>query len=175
MHVSEIGTRAIARRANQPQLWAPGPIWPWQRGFPIALNRDSLPQTLLLALLADFLFGQRDPGGGTTFRVAQVAELLALGVEEHDRRITLDAELLGQILILLLQFWALLLLAREVDLKQDDVLVGPLFELGLAEDLVLELDAPAAPVGAGEVGEDDLLLLLGLRQRVLVVDDPAIL
>jgi hypothetical protein len=40
---------------------------------------------------------------------------------------------------------------REVDLQQDEILVRVLLELGLGEDFAIELDAPAAPVRAGEV------------------------
>jgi hypothetical protein len=63
------------------------------------------------------------------------------------------------------------LVAGELDLEQDHVLLGPVGELGLREDLELLLAAALLPLGV-EVRDDDLLLLLRLGERRLVVGRP---
>src|SRR6185369_5175071 len=124
--------------------------------------------------LRDDLVGFLGPLFGPARQVARLAQHLALRVEEEDRRVAFDVllVLLLQLLILLLHLVRLLLLVGEVDGEEDDVLLGPVLELFGAEDLGMQLLAPPSPVTAGEVGEDDLLLLLGRRDRLLVVGAP---
>src|SRR6185369_10504542 len=107
-------------------------------------------------------------------QVARLAQHLALRVEEEDRRVAFDVllVLLLQLLILLLHLVRRLPPREEADGEEDDVLLGPVLELFGAEDLGMQLLAPPSPVTAGEVGEDDLLLLLGRRDRLLVVGAP---
>src|SRR5262249_4368005 len=95
------------------------------------------------------------------------------GIEEEEGRVALDAVLALERVVLLLQLRRQRLAGREVELEQDHVLLRPLLERGLVEDLGLELLAPAAPVAAGEVGENQLLLRLRRRERRLVVRHPS--
>ena len=67
-----------------------------------------------------------------------------------------------------------LLGAREVEGHKDVVLLGALHPGVVLEDLVVELDAPAAPVRAGEVDEEVLALLLGGRGGGVKVVEPGL-
>ena len=61
----------------------------------------------------------------------------------------------------------------EVEFEHDEVLGGLVFEGVEGEDFFLEFDAPAAPVGAGEVHEDVLVVLGGGGLGVVEAGDPA--
>ena len=63
---------------------------------------------------------------------------------------------------------------REVEADEHEVLGDLVLEGVMDEDLLVELLAPAAPVGTGEVDEQVLLLGLGDLDRLVVVGDPAL-
>src|SRR5262249_7435066 len=116
--------------------------------------------------LLDRLLGLLGPDGGAALLVAEgLADLLAFLVEDEDRRVTLDLVLLAELLVLLLDLVGLVLRLREVHLQEDDVLRRPVLELLRVEDFLVEELAPVAPIAAGEVGEDRLLLLLRRLDR----------
>ena len=92
--------------------------------------------------------------------IARLGERDAVRVQQEDRREAFDRELLGPDLILSLRLGALLLLLRVVEFDEYEILSSR-DELLLVEDFLLQSDAPAAPVTAGEVDQDGLLLGLG--------------
>jgi len=104
--------------------------------------------------------------------IAGAGDQLALGVQHQNRRKALDLVLLGELIVLLLEFFRQLLLAREVQLDQNEFLRCFFLEDVLIEDFLLEPDAPAAPVRAGEVHQEQLVLRLGLGLGALEVGLP---
>ena len=92
--------------------------------------------------------------------ITRLREGLSVGVEEHDRREAFDGELLGESLVLGLLLGRLLFLLRVIEFHEDEILGGR-GEFLLVEDFLLQADAPAAPIAAGEVDQDRLLLGLG--------------
>ena len=103
--------------------------------------------------------------------ITRLGEGLAIGVQQHDRRESFDAELVRQRLVLGLLLSGLFLLLRVVELHEDEVL-GDRGEFLLVEDFLLQADAPAAPVAAGEVDQDRLLLGLGDLHAFIEVGQP---
>ena len=77
-----------------------------------------------------------------------------------------------QLGVLLADLFREFLLVRIVELHKDE----PLWRLGLegvlVEDLGLEPFAPATPVRAGEIGQEEFLFRLGLRLGRLEVGQP---
>ena len=90
-----------------------------------------------------------------------------------DGGIALDAELLGEGIVLLLQVLVELGLAGIVEEEQHEVFRGEILESGLEQDVLLELLARRAPVGPGEEREDRLFVLLRLRDGVGEAVEPA--
>ncbi len=95
----------------------------------------------------------------------QFINLLPFGVQNDNGGIGLDFVFGGQGLIGLLLLRALLLLSREIQLDQHQVLLGIVSKLGRREDLALQFHARRTPVGTGEIHKNQLLFRLrfGLR------------
>lgn len=64
--------------------------------------------------------------------------------------------------------------AWEIDFEKNEVFLCVAFEFRRAEHLAVELDAPAAPVGAGEVDEEAFSFRLGLFNGLGVTRVPAL-
>jgi len=78
-------------------------------------------------------------------------------------------------LILLSQLDALRFGAREVHLHEHKIRTRVILELRLRENLLVELPAPAAPVRASKIEEQELVGRRRLLLRLLVIVQPAIL
>jgi hypothetical protein len=78
-------------------------------------------------------------------------------------------------LVLLHRFLRQLFPSWEIQLEQDQVLAGVFLELRFGKNFLFQHDAPAAPVGTGEIHQEQLVLrfcfLLGLR----VIRQPPVL
>lgn len=81
---------------------------------------------------------------------------------------------LGEGVVLLLRGIRELEAFREVHLDEHEPFRGVVLELLLAEYFRIELLAPAAPVGAGEVNQQILALLRGGRLGLFKVADPQV-
>ena len=97
---------------------------------------------------------------------------LACGVQKKDRRKALNPVLLGQLAILLLERVGQLLVVWIVQLHEDKSLGSLGLELVLVEDLALQFHAPAAPVGTGEVDQQQSILVLGFLLGCLEIGHP---
>ena len=116
-----------------------------------------------------FVEGFRPPGQVAGFGVGP-----AFGIGQQDGGETLDGVGFLEFFILLLQFLGQFGLLREVQLQQDEVFGGLLFESVLGEDFLLQLDAPAAPVGTGEIHQNILVVLGGGSLGFFKVGAPAL-
>ena len=97
------------------------------------------------------------------------AEFLALAVDQHHRRETATFVLHLELLVLLFHRIRLRLVLGEIEFEQDEFLGRPILEFLRVEHILLQLDAEPAPVAAGEVGQHDLLVGLGLGDGGLVL------
>ena len=154
-------------------------------------ERQSLGEQLgLLRAVSFFGFGKRRVALGQCAelilqvghiffrRVAAVADRLvvraALGVGEEDGRHTLDAVLGAQGFVLLDLLRRLLgLVARAVELEQDEALGHLRLEDILDQHVFVQRLAGRAPVRAGELHEDAFALLGGLGLGFLEIHNPA--
>jgi hypothetical protein len=82
---------------------------------------------------------------------------------------------LGEGVVLLLRDIRELEAFREVHLDEHELFRGGVLELLLAEYFRIELLAPAAPFGDGEIEQDAIAALLRLLLRLLDVIQPAVL
>lgn len=112
-------------------------------------------------------------------RLAESADLklaavrILVEVEHPDRRVAGDLECFLEVEVLLLVFGRDLFAAREIELEQHNVLLGPLLEFGLGKDGGGQPFAPATPVTPGEVGHDRLVFFLRFLVRLFEVDKPS--
>ena len=104
-------------------------------------------------------------GGGIGF---------AFGIAEQNRRVAFHGVLFSKLGVPLARiFGQLAFLAREIDFHQHKAVLHAHLECVVLEDLVIELDAPAAPVGAGEVDEQVFFRFARGFLRGIDVGEPA--
>jgi hypothetical protein len=99
--------------------------------------------------------------------------LLSVAIEHDDSGKSLNFVLLRKLLILLSQLDALRFGAREVHLHEHKILARVILELRLRENLLVELPAPAAPVRASKIEEQEFVGRRRLLLRLLVIFLPA--
>ena len=87
-----------------------------------------------------------DVGGGSAFPVSGLGHNRGICFQKHNRGIALDLVLSLEFLVLCLESCALRCGTGKVRDEQHQVLSGVGLELGLRENLLLEFDAPGAPV-----------------------------
>jgi len=113
-------------------------------------------------------------GGGAAVEITDLlAEDFAILVNEDECGEALDIILLLELVVLVLDVLRELLGLRKIDEHEDEVLAGVILERRGIEDFVVHLDAPWAPVRAGEVQEDVLVVGLRLVKGVGVIGEPA--
>ena len=111
---------------------------------------------------------------GAAIEVTGAAEDVAFGVGEVDGGVAADAELFGEAFVLAAGALGDFFLAGEVEGDEDEVFAGVGFEGSGGENFLIELDAPAAPVGAGEVEEEGFALSFGAFEGFVVVVGPGV-
>ena len=94
-----------------------------------------------------------DEGFWAARQVTEFADGFAIRVEEEKSGVALDSEFFLEFSVGLLLGGRELFAAGEVDFQKNEFVLGIFFELHGVEDFFFEADAPAAPVGAGEVNE----------------------
>ncbi len=62
--------------------------------------------------------------------------------------------------------------ARKIKLHQHEIVVREIFELRLRENILVEFDAPPAPVGARKIEEKKFVVCLGLFLRLGIIMQP---
>ena len=84
----------------------------------------------------------------------------------------MDFVLLRKLLILLSQLDALRFGPREVHLHKHKILTRVILKLRLGPNFLVELPAPAAPVRAGKIEEEEFVVSRRLLPRFLVIVHP---
>ena len=77
--------------------------------------------------------------------------------------------LLGQLHVLLSLFCRLGFFARKIKLHQHEIIVREVFELLLRENVLVEFDAPPAPVRSCKIEEQKFVVRLRLFLRLAVI------
>ena len=109
------------------------------------------------------------------FEFAEVfGEFFSFGVEQVNRRVSLVEVFFFKRGVLFLESGGLFGFLREIRFHQDQVLGGVVLEGLLREDIFFDLDAPSAPVGAGQVDEDRFVLGFGFGLGGFPVGGPAV-
>lgn len=117
-------------------------------------------------------FERFDPLFRSAGLVAEHAEFFFTGVEHDDGWETLDLIFAGKRHVLLFQGVALRLVGGEIEFHKDEVLGGIIDERLARKNLLVELDAPVAPVGAGEIKQQPFFFGGGLLDGGGVVRQP---
>src|SRR5205823_14802498 len=89
-----------------------------------------------------------------------------------ERREAFNLKLARELRVLLFHCVALLLVAREIELYQNQIFGRISLELRLGKDFRAQALAPATPIRAGEIQEDELVVALGFRLGRIVVGEP---
>ena len=83
----------------------------------------------------------------------ELPHLLAAAVQHDDGGKSKNFVLLGQLHVLLFLLCGLGFSARKIELHQNEIVVREIFELRLRQNILVEFDALAAPVGSREIEE----------------------
>src|SRR5437762_7280678 len=104
-------------------------------------------------------------------------KFLPIAIEDDERGESIHIILACELQVLLLQFSGLRLRPRttrprEVELQEHQILVGIIFEISLGQNILVQSNAPAAPVGTGKVKQQQFVAGFGLLLRFVVIVEP---
>src|SRR5262245_37048580 len=102
----------------------------------------------------------------------ELPHLLAVAVQYDDSRKAKDFVLLGQLHVLLSLLCRLGFSARKIKLHQHEIIVREVFELRLRENVLVEFDAPPAPVRSRKIEEKKLVVRFRLFLRLGPIVQP---
>jgi len=125
------------------------------RSLSVALRVDL--SALFLQIVQLF-----DEGLGRV-HVLQITQFLPFGIEHDNGRVALNLIFFLQGLIGFLLVCRQLFVPRKVHLDEYQIFLGVISKFLRRENVLIQLNAPAAPIGAGEVQHDQLVFFLGLR------------
>jgi len=97
---------------------------------------------------------------------------LAAAVQHDDGRKSKNFVLLSQLHVLLFFFSGLGFFAGKIELHQNEIVVGEIFELRLRQNILVELDAPPALVRSREIQEKKFVVRLRLFLRLVPIMQP---
>src|ERR1700737_3790462 len=121
------------------------------------------------------LFQLRDQSARAIRKIAGIfPNLSSIAVEHDDGGKPRHLIVRGQSLVLPLHLRRLLLGARKIDCQKDQILARVLLELRLGENVLIQLDAPAAPIGPGEVEQQKLVVGLRFLLGLFVISQPGL-
>jgi len=99
----------------------------------------------------------------------ELPHLLAAAIQDDDGRKSKNFVLLGQLHVLLSLFCRLGFFTRKIKLHQHEIIVREGFELLLRENVLVEFDAPPAPVRSCKIEEQKFVVRLRLFLRLAVI------
>ena len=110
--------------------------------------------------------------GATGEITVELPHLLAVTVQHHQSGKSKNLELLGQFHVLLSLLCRLGFSARKIKLHQNEIIVREVFELLLRENVLVEFDAPAAPVRSRKIEEKEFVVRFRLFLRLAEIAEP---
>ena len=102
----------------------------------------------------------------------ELPHLLPVTVQHDDGGKSKNFVLLGQVHVLLFLLCGLGFSARKIELHQNEIVVRVIFELLLRENVLVEFDAPTAPVRSRKIEEKKFVIGLRLFLRLVVIMQP---
>ena len=99
----------------------------------------------------------------------ELPHLLAAAIQHDDGGEPKNFVLLGQLHVLLSLFCWQVFFARKIQLHQHEIIMRVVLELRLREDVLVEFDAPAAPVGPCKIEEQEFVVRLRFFLRFAVI------
>lgn len=115
----------------------------------------------------------RDERLRTTGKIAvELPHLLAAAIEHNDGGKSGNFVSLGQLKVLLSLLRWLLFSARKIELHEDEIVVREVFELRLRENVLIESDAPAAPVRTCKIEEKEFVVRFRLFLSLAEIAEP---
>ena len=102
----------------------------------------------------------------------ELPHLLAVAVQHDDGRKSKNFVLLGQLHVLLLLLCGLGFSARKIEFHQNEIVVREIFELRLRQNILIEFDAPPAPVRSRKIEEKKFMVGLRLFLRLVPIMQP---
>jgi hypothetical protein len=102
----------------------------------------------------------------------ELPHLLAATVQYDDGGKSKNFVLLGQLKVLLFFLSWLGFSARKIELHQDEIIVREGFELRLRENVLVEFDAPPAPVRTRKIKEKKFVVRFRLFLRFAEIAEP---
>ena len=102
----------------------------------------------------------------------ELPHLLAAAVQHDDGGKSKNFVLLSQLHVLLFFLSGLGFFARKIELHQNEIVVREIFELWLRQNILVEFNAPPAPVRSREIEENKFVIRLRLFLRLVVIMQP---
>ena len=102
----------------------------------------------------------------------ELPHLLAVAVQHDDGGKSKNFVLLGQLHVLLFLLCGLGFSARKIELHQNEIVVREIFELRLRQNILVEFDAPPAPVRSRKIEEKKFMVGLRLFLRLVPIMQP---
>jgi hypothetical protein len=102
----------------------------------------------------------------------ELPHLLAVAVQYDDGGKSKNFELLGQLNVLLFFLRWLGFSARKIEFDQNEIVVREVFELRLRENVLVEFDAPPAPVRTRKIEEKEFVVRFRLFLRLAEIAEP---
>ena len=102
----------------------------------------------------------------------ELPHLLTGAVQHDDGGKSKNFVLLGQLHVLLSLLGRLGFSARKIELHQNEIVVREIFELRLRENVLVEFDAPPAPVRSRKIEEKKFVVRLRLFLRLVPIMQP---
>lgn len=131
-------------------------------------------QTRRASKKSDLTFPQllqlRDERSGAVGKVAIIPpQLLSVSAKHDNCGKPYNRVLLRKVAVLPFEFWGLGFAPGEVEFYDYEVIAREVFELRLQQDLFVEPFAPATPIRAGKIEQQEFVIGLGLLLRFLVI------
>jgi hypothetical protein len=102
----------------------------------------------------------------------ELPHLLAAAVQHDNGGKSKNFVLLGQLHVLLFFLCGLGFSARKIELHQNEIVVREIFELGLRQNILVEFDAPPAPVRSRKIEEKKFVVRFRLFLRLVPIMQP---
>lgn len=102
----------------------------------------------------------------------ELPHLLAAAVQHDEGGKSKNFVLLGQLHVLLFFLRGLGFFAGKIELHQNEIVVREIFELWLRQNILVEFDAPAAPVRSRKIEEKKFVVRLRFFLRLAVIMQP---